>query len=270
MNVHRARVIASPNPGVYATETESARRYAKHWHTTYGFGFIASGAHRSASPLGAVDAFAGDIVCMNPGDVHDGQPLGEASRRWFTVYIEPEVLAQHSQRSDVAFTRAAFSDAQVRDAIASLLRNMQADDALSFDEALTQACGLMLRNHSTLRPQREDVDVDLSRVVDRIADAPHDAPTLDELATLAGIGKFQLLRRFRKCFGVTPHDWLLQRRADRARSLIRSGTPLVDAADSSGFADQSHMTRVFVRRFGFTPGAWQKSLSPRTPLSPRT
>lgn len=264
MSAHRSRVIGSPHAGVYATETESARRYARHWHTTYGFGFIASGAHRSASPLGAVDAFAGDIVCMNPGDLHDGQPLGGASRRWFTVYIEPGVLAQQAQRNDVAFTRAAFSDCRMRAAIATLLARMQQAGTLAFDEALTEACGLMLHHHSTLRPRREDADTDLSRVVNRIADAPHEAPTLDELAALAGIGKFQLLRRFRKRFGVTPHDWLLQRRADHARSLIRTGTPLVDAAAASGFADQSHMTRVFVRRFGFTPGAWQRALSPRT------
>lgn len=256
MTSHRSRVIVSLHPGVYATETESGRRYAKHWHTTYGFGFIASGAHRSASPQGAVDAFAGDIVCMNPGDVHDGQPLGAPSRRWFTVYVEPGVIAEHSSRNDVAFTQAAFSDPPAREAIARLVRRMQGGDRLAFDEALACACEAMLERHSTFRAPREAPGADLSRVLERMADAPHETPTLDELASLAGIGKFQLLRRFRRCHGVTPHDWLLQRRADRARALIASGVPLVEAAAASGFADQSHMTRVFVRRFGFTPGAW--------------
>ena len=66
-----------------------------------------------------------------------------------------------------------------------------------------------------------------------------------------------MLRRFKKAYGTTPHDWLLQRRADRARGLIRQGLGLAEAASATGFADQSHMTRVFVRRFGFTPGAWR-------------
>ena len=255
--MHRTRVIASPHDGVYATEVESGRNYARHWHTTYGFGYIADGAHRSASPLGTVDAFAGDIVCMNPGDVHDGEPLGVPLRRWFTVYVEPEVLAAHAGRTDVAFTKAAFTDARVRSAIAALLRCMRRGDAPAFDEALTAACGLMLEGHSTLRAGADAGDADLSRVVQRLADAPADAPMLDELAALAGLDKFQLLRRFRQRYGATPHDWLLQRRADRARALIRSGMALADAAASCGFADQSHMTRVFMRRFGFTPGAWR-------------
>jgi AraC-like DNA-binding protein len=255
--VHRCRVIASPNAGVYATEVESGRHYPKHWHTTYGFGLIARGAHRSASPVGAVDAFEGDIVCMNPGDVHDGKPLGGPSRRWFTVYIEQDVFASLAGRNDVAFTKPAFGDERLRGAVTRLLRAMDGGALLAFDEALVQACGLMLQGHSTLVIQASEADPDLDRVHQRLADAPADAPSLDELALLAGIGKFQLLRRFRKRFGVTPHDWLVQRRAERARALIRQGQPLPEAAAACGFADQSHMTRVFMQRFGFTPGTWR-------------
>jgi AraC-like DNA-binding protein len=258
VTAHRSRVIASPNAGVYATDVDSERHYPRHWHTTYGFGLIARGAHRSASPLGAVDAFAGDIVCMNPGDVHDGRPLGSPSRRWFTIYIEPEVLAGIAQRRDAAFTKPAFADARLRASIARLLREMEHGDALAFEEALTLACGLMLRDHSTVAVPRDELDADLARVRDRLADAPLAAPSLDELAAIAQMNKFQLLRRFRRQFGATPHDWLLQRRADRARAHIRDGLALGEAAAASGFADQSHMTRVFTARFGFTPGAWQQ------------
>ena len=52
---------------------------------------------------------------------------------------------------------------------------------------------------------------------------------------------------------------LLQQRAERARRCIRAGDTLAAAALASGFADQSHMTRVFARQCGFTPGAWQRA-----------
>jgi AraC-like DNA-binding protein len=204
-----------------------------------------------------VDAFEGDIVCMNPGDVHDGKPLGGPSRRWFTIYIEQDVFGALAGRPDVAFTRPAFRDARLRDAVKLVLRSMQGGEPLEFEEALVAACGLMLRDHSTLAVRDDRADADLDRVRERLADSPADAPTLGELASLAGLGKFQLLRRFRKRFGATPHDWLVQRRAERARALIRDGIALPEAAAAAGFADQSHMTRVFVQRFGFTPGAWR-------------
>jgi AraC-like DNA-binding protein len=51
-------------------------------------------------------------------------------------------------------------------------------------------------------------------------------------------------------------------RAERARLLIRGGATLAAAANQAGFADQSHMTRAFVRQFGFTPGAWRVTTKP--------
>jgi AraC-like DNA-binding protein len=46
------------------------------------------------------------------------------------------------------------------------------------------------------------------------------------------------------------------RRLDRARSLIRRGTPLAEAAAASGFADQAHMTRHFRKTYGVSPARW--------------
>jgi AraC-like DNA-binding protein len=264
--VHRCRVLSSPWPGVYATDIESGRHYGRHFHASYGLGVMDDGAHRSASGHGAVDAFAGDILTTNPGEVHDGRPLGGASRRWRTMYMPPEIVAsvaaERGGSADVAFTAAAFGDTQLQYAVQRLLDRM-ADwtagrrDALACEEALVAACGLMIERHSTVAAEDIPPPADMTRVIERLADAPAATPSLAELAGLAGLGRFQLLRRFRAAFGTTPHAWLLQQRAERARGLLTRGVAIADAAASSGFADQSHLTRVFVRCFGFTPGAWR-------------
>ena len=89
---HRARVIGSPWPGVYFTCIESSRHFARHWHATYGFGLLEHGAQHSASGRGPVEAHAGDLITHNPGEVHDGRPLGGPSRRWRMVHIDPAAL----------------------------------------------------------------------------------------------------------------------------------------------------------------------------------
>jgi AraC-like DNA-binding protein len=270
---HRCRVLGSPWPGVYATDIDSGRHYGRHWHATYGLGLMDAGAHRSSSSRGAVEAFAGDIVATNPGEVHDGRPLGGPSRRWRTVYLEPEVVASLAAgsggRADVAFDAAAFGDARLRRVLQRLLRELDAwsaggTDALACEEALVLACGLMLRDHASTPPPADAGAAPLPRVLERLADDAARAPTLAELAHLAGLGPFQLLRRFRAAHGTTPHAWLLQHRAERARALIAQGRPLADAAASCGFADQPHLTRVFVQRFGFTPGAWRAAVAPQS------
>jgi AraC-like DNA-binding protein len=109
-------------------------------------------------------------------------------------------------------------------------------------------------------PVRTDApSPDLRQVRERLADAPLHAPSLEEMAGMTGLSRYQLLRRFERAYGLPPHAWLLSRRAEHALRLIRAGETLTDAAIASGFADQSHMTRAFARHYGFTPGAWRRA-----------
>jgi AraC-like DNA-binding protein len=80
--------------------------------------------------------------------------------------------------------------------------------------------------------------------------------SLRELADQAGmpIGRFQ--RGFVKTTGVPPHRWQLGRRVDRALDLIRNTRLTIDEiASFSGFADASHLDRVFLRSLGVTAAA---------------
>jgi transcriptional regulator GlxA family with amidase domain len=121
----------------------------------------------------------------------------------------------------------------------------------------------MLHGHSNVGAPAAAGAAGLPGVLERLADAGTEAPSLAELARLAGLGTYQLLRRFRAAYGTTPHAWLLQHRAEHARGLIAQGLPLAEAAACAGFADQPHLTRVFVQRFGFTPGAWRRTVRPQ-------
>jgi AraC-like DNA-binding protein len=271
---HRSVVLGTPWKGVYATHIESDRHYGRHSHATYGMGFVERGAHRSASGRGRVDAYAGDVLTCNPGEVHDGQPLGGLSRRWKIVYLEPAALAAAMQEpgaagiSAVEITRPVIQDAILRKSLERLLGRLEnwsrakepaGTARLACEEALVQSCALLLDRHSTA-PLAYEAPGDVRQVRERLADDPLNAPTLAELASIAGLSRYQVLRRFGKAYGLPPHAWLLQQRAERARRLIREGDGLVTAAASAGFADQSHMSRVFQRQFGFTPGAWKTAM----------
>ena len=275
---HLCRVSASPWPGVHGTHIDSARHYGRHWHETHGVGLLEAGAQTSASGRGIVDAYAGQVITTNPGEVHDGRPLGGASRRWRMLYFDPGVMASMTEASaphhaNIEFLRPVIEDAALTRALRRLFVRLDrwsaagsttGVDALACEELLIDACAVLLGRHAdTVR--HNDAEGDVKQVRDRLADDLLSPPTLAEMAAMAGLSKFQLLRRFQKSYGVPPHAWLLLQRAERARRLIRGGTGLADAAASCGFADQSHMTRIFVRQFGFTPGAWQRAKAPMHP-----
>jgi AraC-like DNA-binding protein len=273
---HLCRVVSSPWPGVFATDTDSARQYDRHWHTTYGFGLIERGAHRSLSGRGIVDAQAGDLITTNPGEVHDGRPLGAASRRWRMIYLDPPVMASMAGQPaasavEVRLTRPVIQDTTLIPVLRQLLRRLERwsaaahpapDAALGCEEALVRTSGLLLRAHSTATPIAK-ARGDVAQVRERLADDLVSTPSLSELAAIVGLSRYQLLRRFERVYGMAPFDWRRQVRTERARALIGTGASLAQVAVDCGFADQSHMTRAFVSHFGFTPGSW--AAARRTP-----
>lgn len=263
---HHCRVLLAPWPGLYATDTVSGRHYGRHSHGTYGFGILDDGAHRSSSDRRSFDAYPGDILATNPGEMHDGRPLGGPSRRWHTIYLEPQLLSDVAGLhaiGEVRITRAAFADGALQVAVRRLLAALEhwqrgPHDALACEEALVHACGLLVQHHTT-QTVAAQAAVEVTRARQRLSEELQAPPSLAELAAQAGVSRFQLLRRFARVHGCTPYAWLVQQRCERARALVGAGVSLADAAAGCGFADQAHMTRLFTRQFGFTPGAWQRA-----------
>lgn len=264
-----AVVLPAPWPGAHLTRLCSGRSYPRHWHDSFGIGLIESGGQRSASGRGPVEGLAGDIITVNPGEVHDGHALGDQPRRWSMIYLPPELLRDGCELADsgAELVRPVLQDSALTFSLRLLLQRVDVATAmtgdavthLACDEALAQFCRSLRRHCSAgVRLESETTDAAaIERVRSRLADDPQHTPTLAELAQDAGLSRFQLLRRFSRRHGLPPHAWLLQVRIHRARRHIAAGDSLADAAAAAGFADQSHMTRAFSRHCGYTPGAWR-------------
>jgi len=83
--------------------------------------------------------------------------------------------------------------------------------------------------------------------------------TLDELAGSVALSRYHFARRFRVSTGTTPHEYVLQQRVARARTLLtRTNYSLLDIALTCGFADQSHLNRVFKKHAGVPPGQYRR------------
>lgn len=81
---------------------------------------------------------------------------------------------------------------------------------------------------------------------------------LEELACVANLSPFHLIRVFRKEVGLPPHAYQTRLRLDHAKALLAKGSTLGDAALKTGFFDQSHFTNHFRKVFGYPPGAHLK------------
>lgn len=113
-----------------------------------------------------------------------------------------------------------------------------------------------------LRPPRGGLAPHHERRVKAIVNANLDGEvSLDSLARECGLSTSHFSRAFRQSTGESPHQWLLQRRVDKSKDLLRnSRLSLSEIALACGFSDQSHFTRVFSRTVGISPGAWRRCL----------
>ena len=147
----------------------------------------------------------------------------------------------------------------------------EADDrnpgGLATIEAVTTALGnLLVRAAGIEQPRPPRVHGGLSSLAKRrvleLIDAGLDARlTIESLAREVGLSAAHFARAFKQTLGRAPHQYLLERRLERARQLIETtDASLSDIAQRTGFADQAHFTRLFKRAFGATPGTLVRAL----------
>jgi len=99
----------------------------------------------------------------------------------------------------------------------------------------------------------------LDRVRERLEDVDEPAPSIAELSALAGVHPVHMARAFRRRFGCSIGAFARRIQVGKALILFEDSTiDLCAAAYDTGFADQSHMTRLVRAHTGQTPGAWRR------------
>lgn len=272
MSREKFHVQACCLPGVIAIDACSSRSFARHTHDEFGVGLLTEGAQRSASGRGQVESVRGNLITVNPAELHDGVPVGEA-RSWSMLYLTRDIIGglvadiEEGRRSSRELHAPVIDDVRLaRLFIAARQAALHPHGGPAFQERLLVLFGHLFGDAS---PERAMCGR-LSEARQRIDDAPAHSHPLTELASLAGLNKFQTVRTFARLTGLTPHAYVIQRRLEMARRLIRDGCALVDAALEAGFSDQSHLHRTFVARYGFTPGAFAAAVHPRRAISSKS
>ena len=108
----------------------------------------------------------------------------------------------------------------------------------------------------------------LDRAETFLADAFDQPIGVADLAEIAGVHPVHLARGYRRWLGAAPGDRLRTRRLERAADLLMRGRdPIGEIALASGFCDQSHLNRQFVRAYGVTPGEFARLCGRRPEVS---
>lgn len=195
--------------------------------------------------------------------------IGKCRLRHLDLHLNVDALenslGSEIDRSALNTPRIGFCDPRIM-AITRLLADDLKSDSPSpqlYGEGLITALTTALFQPTEIEePQRKRGKLaphHLRKSVDYIEQNCGRTIRLDELAQLTGLSQSYFCSAFRESTGMPPQKWQMKARVERAKNMLKDdNAPLSSVALRVGFADQAHLTRVFRRIVGTTPGAWRK------------
>ncbi len=134
-----------------------------------------------------------------------------------------------------------------------------------YADSLIQTLTLhLLKNYSSAKSISENLNGGLSgyklrRVEEFINENMEEDLSLAEIAEVADLSQFHFARAFRKSTGLTPQNYLMKQRIERAKILLaKDDLPIVEVSLRTGFKNQSHFTTLFRKFTKFTPKMWRE------------
>ncbi len=228
---------------------------------------VECGAARFSLDATQQRAEEGQLFVLEPEAVHTGMAAVPEGWAYKVLYVEPELPARvRRARPDRAACcsvgrlqgrcaarwpvscscRPGYRAARFGDRSGGPVRDRRAASAPT---PWSVGASSARAEHAAVRRARQHL---CDRWDQRVA--------LADLAVVAGLSQFELIRCFRADTGLTPHAYQVNLRISRARAL-RAGeiTPAVVAAEC-GFSDQPHLTRTFKRAVGLSTGRYARSV----------
>lgn len=270
-----ARPVAPPNPA--STEfwrdpalpyVESRRAcnsracYKPHSHPSVSVGAVDQGSSRFTSAGSGPSVIQpGTVVWVPAAHVHACNPLPNMAWSYQMLHLESSWLQALWQESGLP----ALQTVQLSRDAAVYTRFCQLNAALFSDVSAPEKEIALITFLGDCASQAQAASPSMAshsrhRLQPLLAHIQHDAQdliSLTELAKMANMSRYQLIRAFRQATGLTPHAYQLNQRINQARHHLRAGEPLADIAYRLGFADQGHFQRVFKAHVGVTPGRYR-------------
>lgn len=263
----KALRYTSPSiPGLHALSCSSDFIFEKHLHSGHVLWLNSEGGETYTIKGSSSVLQPGCLSVIEPGVVHSNRPSVIGKRHLRSLYLEEEFfrylekLVTGSETSRTSLPTKLYENRgcwemtlQLHEALIST------QEKLLLEEHVVSLFESLAENQLQFSSQRvatlhEDKRIQL--LLDYMRAHLETEVSLDMLGKLAQCTPFHIIRLFKEKLGLSPHAYFVQLRLERARELIDTGHSLSDAAFLAGFADQSHLTRRFKKRYGLTPGVY--------------
>ena len=248
-----------------------SRPFAPHAHDAYVIGAVRAGRRALTCNGEDLALGPGDLLVLNPGDVHGCTQEGAEPLAYDSAALGRGLVEELTGTRDVRLRGPVLHGEELGRLADEALNALEAGDEALAEEALCLLLGALRDDAEDGAPARgaepgtpDGLDEAAAYLRCHLADVVR----LADLAAQAGMSRYQLVRAWRRRFGLTPMQALASQRVEHARALLAAGAAPAEAAQASGFSDQAHLTRAFRDRLGLTPAAYRRAVREEGAVEP--
>lgn len=241
-------------------------RFPRHVHAALCIGIVERGSRFICQGKKTTVIPEQTLFVINPGEPHTCAPGGPEGHSYRVLCLEPELMrtlaSQLSGKFPPApyFPNPAISDDLLKLKIRQLLALLEAPRSkLEQEEKLFNFLADLIIRHARPSPRPPELHPQppaVARACEYIRANLGANLSLKDLAQEAGLSSSHFHRVFLKTMGISPHDYLVRLRVEKAMELLGKGGDMAEVALDTGFVDQSHFSRCFKRIIGTPPGRY--------------
>ena len=237
--------------------------YARHWHDELYLCAVVDGGGDLDCQGSSYPTPPGTLVLLPSGEVHVYRKRECSFRCMFIEFPALQKAVEQFTEQEVPtihFRLELIRNPQTMRSFLRLHRALESRGSKLFrDSAAMRLFQRLVNRHSAAgiaSTSDGNEDFAVNRTKKYLEEHYAEQISLHDLSRLTRLSPYYLHRSFCKKVGMPPHAYQVQVRVSRARSFLRRGRSISDAACAAGFVDQSHFTRHFKRFTGVTPGRY--------------
>ena len=226
--------------------------YKKHAHQEYAIGVTLRGIQHYHLNGSLQLSHPGGIMLFNPEQTHDGMAHDEKGLDYVMLYIDPQLLLEVTGKKDmVRFPKPILYDKRLEQKIRSLSQAVlsEQNEALCSELLLSLADNLV---QTDLSPEYGKDNEIIKKAKEMLHGSLEGILALDEISRELGLSKYQFIRAFKSSTGITPYQYFLNVKVERAKQLIEQTGDIYEAVAGYGFVDLTHLNRHFKSVYGIT------------------
>jgi len=241
---------------VHEVEYPAGASMNAHRHANPNVTIVLRGRIEETTPAGRVEMSACSVLVKPAGTTHANRVGPEGALTLVTEFVTGCENDARERRASALSRYGVLSDAGVASAGLRLRRALSAQRGAT--ESVTGLLDSITATHAREACEEATSGDWLARAWREVGEGRWDGHSCATIAEAFGVHPASLSRAFRRRFGLSLAAHLRRRRVLGAAALVcERGGSLASAAARGGFADQSHLTRVFREELGMTPARYR-------------